>query len=181
MTAPPLPFAYEGQGVFRALPRAVAACAEHYGQGEIVVLAPLEARSLASHNQYFAALNECWLNLPETVALRWASVDHFRKHGLIATGFHDQRSLVCASKAEAARVAAFMRPMDDYAIVTVSQAVVTVYTAKSQSMRAMGRDGFRRSKDEVLGWAAMQAGISLESLSPPRDDARAKNPASAGG
>jgi hypothetical protein len=43
--------------------------------------------------------------------------------------------------------------MDEYAIVTVREAVVTVYTAKSQSMRAMGRETFQKSKDDVLAWA----------------------------
>lgn len=159
MTAPPIPFAYEGQGVFRALPRFVELCAEHYGQGEVVNLVPHEERSLRSHGHYFATLHDLWLNLPESIGDRWATEQHFRRHGLIATGWRDERSIVCASKAEAQRVAAFTRPMDTYAIVTVREAVVTVYTAKSQSLKAMGKADFQKSKDDVLAWAEQQVDV----------------------
>lgn len=168
MTSPPLPLMYEGNGVFRALPRAVAIAAEHFGQGEVVTMVPHEERSLASHGHYFAALHEAWLNLPEDVAARWPSEAHFRKHGLIATGHRDERSLVCASKAEAQRVAAFIRPAEEYAVITVREAVVTVYTAKSQSMRAMGKAAFAKSKDDVLAWAANLIGVSPEALTRAR-------------
>jgi len=38
---------------------------------------------------------------------------------------------------EAQRIAAFIKPMDTYAMVIVNECVVTVYTAKSQSLKAM--------------------------------------------
>ncbi len=59
-------------------------------------------------------------------------------------------SFVASSKAEAARIAAFLRPVEDTAVVRVKDAVVIRWTAKSQSMRAMGKDDFQRSKDAVL-------------------------------
>lgn len=159
MTAPPIPYMYEGQGVFRALPRFVDACAEHYGQGEIVTLIEHEERSPKSHAHYFATLHDLWLNLPESVGNRWATETHFRKHGLIHTGWRDERTIVCSSRAEALRLAAFIRPMDEYAIVDARDAVVTVYTAKSQSQKAMGKEAFQKSKDDVLGWAEAQIGV----------------------
>lgn len=160
---PPLRCVYEGAGVFRALSPELAA--EHYGQGEVVTLTPAEDRSMRSHSHYFAALGEAFNNLPDHLAAQYPSFDHFRKRGLIATGHRDERSIACASKAEAARVAAFMRPMDDFAVVIVSEAVVTAYTAKSQSMRAMGKERFQASKDDVLEWAASQIGVSAQALS----------------
>ena len=75
-----------------------------------------------------------------------------RKWALIRTGFRDERSIVCASKAEAERVAAFVKPMDDFAIVIAHEASVLVYTAKSQSMKAMGAKEFQRSKEAVLDY-----------------------------
>lgn len=120
--------------------------------GERYHMEPKEVRSLASHNHYFATLNDIWLSLPERYGDQIPSVEHMRKWALIRTGFRDERSIVCASKAEAQRVAAFLKPMDDFALVVVSEATVTVYTAKSQSMRAMGKEQFQRSKEAVLDY-----------------------------
>jgi hypothetical protein len=90
-------------------------------------------RSSASHRHYFAAVYDAWLNLPEIDAERFPTADHLRKYALIRAGYCDTRELVCASKAEAVRVGAFMKPMDPYALVAISGAVVRVYTAKSQA------------------------------------------------
>ncbi len=75
-------------------------------------------------------------HLPEAVAERFPTPDSLRRFALIRTGHRDERSIACASKAEALRVAAFVQPMDDCAVVTVTGALVTVYTPRSQSMRA---------------------------------------------
>lgn len=40
--------------------------------------------------------------------------------------------------------------LDDYAVITVREAVVRVYTAQSQSMKAMGAKTFQDSKTKVL-------------------------------
>lgn len=139
--------------------------AAEIGAGEVVTLERREARSSATHNHYFAAVNEAWANLREIDAQRFKSPEHLRKWALIRAGFHDERSIVCASKAEALRLAAFMSPLDEYAIVVPSEAVVTVYTAKSQSMRAMGKDAFQRSKEAVLSVLAALIEVEPEALS----------------
>ncbi len=124
--------------------------ADTYGDGEVVTLSPVEERSYASHGHFFALLHQAWVNLPEEYAERFPSEDHLRKWCLIKSGHRDERTTVCSSKAEAERVAAFVRPIDDYAIVVSREATVTVWTAKSQSMRAMGKTTFQQSKDDVL-------------------------------
>lgn len=124
-----------------------------------------EARSIASHRQYFATINEAWMNLPDALAERFPSADHLRKYALIKAGFRDERSIVCASKAEAARIAAFIRPIDDFAIVIAQDATVTAYTAKSQSMRAMGKADFEASKRAVLDIVSTMIGTDAETVS----------------
>ena len=124
-----------------------------------------EERSLASHNGYFATIHEAFLNLPEEMSDRFMTEDHLRRYCLIKAGFADERSIVCASKAEALRLQAFIKPMDTYAVVTASERVVTVYTAKSQSMRAMGKRDFQASKQAVLEVLASMVGVSGKSLS----------------
>lgn len=123
-----------------------------------------EARSRASHNHFFASVEEAWRNLPENIAEQFPNSEKLRKHALIRAGYRDERSIACASKAEAQRVAAFIKPMDDYAIVTVTEAVVTVYTAKSQSLRAMGKKVFGESKEAVLGILSDMVGVQPAEL-----------------
>lgn len=120
--------------------------------GEVYRMEAQEQRSLISHNHYFATLQQIWETLPERYGDHIPSVEHMRKWALIRTGFRDERSIVCASKAEAERVAAFVKPMDDFAIVIAHEASVLVYTAKSQSMKAMGAKEFQRSKEAVLDY-----------------------------
>ena len=136
-----------------------------YVDGEEYRLGPIEERSLASHNAYFAAVHEAFLNLPEDMSDRFMTEDHLRRYCLIKAGFADERSIVCASKADALRVQAFIKPMDTYALVTAVERVVTVYTAKSQSFKAMGKKDFQASKEAVLEVLAAMVGVKPESLS----------------
>lgn len=132
--------------------------------GERYFVTAEHERSIASHRQYFASLNEAWRNLPEEMDERFPTMDHLRRYALIKTGFADERSIVCASKAEAQRLAAFIKPMDSYAIVAASEATVKVWTAKSQSMRAMGAAEFQRSKSAVLDLVAGMIGVKKDAL-----------------
>lgn len=132
--------------------------------GETYVLEPVEERSGRSHRHYFAAIREAWANLPEAAVLEHASPEHLRKTALIKTGFADRRDIVASSKAEALRLAAFVRPMDAYAIVTVTGCVVTVWTARSQSLRAMPNGEFQRSKTAVLDYCAGLIGVGVSDL-----------------
>lgn len=148
----PMLFTWTDEGVFRPLPRFERACDREFAVGEVYRLEAQEQRSMVSHNHYFAALNDIWASLPEEFGDRIASPEHLRKFALIRKGYRDERSVVCASKAEAKRVAGFIKPMDDFAIVAVDEATVTVYTAKSQSMKAMGKEQFQKSKSDVLDY-----------------------------
>lgn len=109
-------------------------------------------RSTATHNHFFVSVAEAWKNLPEDYAdANWAqSPEHLRKYALIRKGYCDTQTLVCSSKAEAERVAAFLRPVDEFSIVNVNGATVTRYTAQSQSYRAMGKQVFQESKQDVF-------------------------------
>ena len=132
--------------------------------GEHYMVECQEPRSLESHRHYFACVNSAWENLPEDLAERFPTADALRKYALIRAGYRDERSITCASKAEAQRLAAFIKPMDDFALVVVSEATVTVYIAKSQSMRAMGKAEFQASKDKVLDVLAQMVGTTADEL-----------------
>jgi hypothetical protein len=61
-------------------------------------------------------------------------------------------------------MAAFVRAQDDFAVVAVSDAVLTVYTAKSQKLSAMGKRDFQASKTAVLDYAAGLVGVAADDL-----------------
>jgi len=163
MSALPLPYVWDG-AVLRPLPAFAKIAAESFRVGEVVAMAPAELRSPPSHRHYFACVREAWVNLPEEHAARFASDEHLRKYALIKAGYRNERSIVCASKIEARRIAAFIRPIDDYAVVIVEGAVIAQFTAKSQSATAMSKAEFQASKDAVLGILAEMIGVDPTTL-----------------
>lgn len=130
--------------------------------GEHYAIVEHHERSSETHRHYFATLHDLWVNLPEHVAPQFPNAEILRKHALIRTGYADKRSIVCRSAAEAQRMAAFIAPLDGYAIVTVDAATVTVWTAQSQSMRAMGKKAFQASKEATLGYVSDLIGLPAD-------------------
>ena len=165
MSAAPILVRWNGEAeAFVPLPHFVKRCNTTFTDTEIYRMAIEEERSAQSHRHYFATLFDAWTNLPEREAERFPSAEYLRKYALIRTGYSDQRQIVCASKAEAQRLRAFVAPMDDYAIVTAVESVVTVFTAKSQSTKAMGRREFNESKQRVLDYVSQLLGVSTNDL-----------------
>ena len=161
MSIAPMEFEWNGEAMMPLHPRVAD---RQYVVGERYRLAPLEQRSMNSHNHFFSALAEGWRNLPDDLTERFPSIDHLRKFALIKAGFRDERSIVCASKAEALRLASFILPLDIFAVVIARETTVTVLTAKSQSMRAMGKQDFEASKQAVLDLVAGMVGVTADTL-----------------
>lgn len=149
---------------FEPLGRYRKQCDQDYVVGQVYTLEAILERSTNSHRHYFAQVNDLWQTLPEGLCDRFPSADHLRHYALIKSGFCDERSIVCSSPAEAARVAAFVQPMDTLSIVTVSDYVVRVYTAQSQSYRAMDAKRFQESKTAVLGVISELLGVTKQQL-----------------
>jgi len=129
-------------------PRAVRYCDENFGEGEVVMMERHEERSDASHRHYFACINEAWQNLPEADE-RFPTPEALRKWALVRCGYCTEASVVCDSPEQARTIAAFMG-WSEGVIVVVRDNVVKRYVAKSQSMKAMNKEEFQRSKDDVL-------------------------------
>lgn len=164
MTAPPIIFDWQGDAMTPASPFMARLADKHFVIGETYQLVEDHARSHKTHGHFFAAINDAWKTLPETMADEYPTVEHLRKKALIRKGYCDERTIVCSSKAEAQRIAAFIKPMDHYAIVTVSEATVRVYTAQSQSKRAMGAKLFQQSKQDVLDFIDALLGVPSGSI-----------------
>ena len=165
--AVPIACRWEGD-VFRVLPRSAAAADREFVIGEAYVLEVVEERSTASHKHYFATIREAWMNLPFEPALQFPTPETLRKYALIKAGYADVEHHVCEFKTEAQRLALALRPHDDYAIVSVEGKVVTVYRAKSQSLKAMGKADFQASKDAVLAVISDMLGVTPAELQSAR-------------
>jgi hypothetical protein len=118
-------------------------------------------RSLARHRAYFASINEAWSSLRVD---DFPTPEHLRKFALIRTGYYDERVLVCDTAAQAERVSSFVQPLDGFAVIVRDDNLVRVWTAKSQSYKAMGRDEFNRSMSDVLDYVADLVGVRREEL-----------------
>ena len=128
---------------------------ERYVVGERYQMEAIEERSQRSHNHYFACIADAWQNLPDALAVEYGSPEHLRKAALVATGHYDERRFAAGSPAEARKLAAFLKPTDEYAVFAVAGNVVIERKAKSQSRKAMGGPTFQKSKDDVLAWCAV--------------------------
>lgn len=151
-------------GVFLPENRMIRRCHQEFGEGEIITFERNEDRDMNSHRHYFASIKTVWDNLPEELMAEYPTAEHLRKKTLIKIGLADEKTLVCDSAQEAAIVAAFIAPIDDYSIVTVKGCVVVRYSAQSQSVAAMGRERFQDSKWQVLNTIAALIGVSSSSL-----------------
>lgn len=139
-----------------------------FATGEDRALVDYEARSKKSHDHYFATVEQIHNNLPDHLRERFPDDDTMRYDALIRTGFRNERELVCGSKAEALRAAAWARGGQGYSVIVVTGCVVTEYTAKSQSLKAMGKEQFQLSKDATLAYLAELIGVTTEQLSQAR-------------
>lgn len=163
MNAQPLPCRWDGES-FVPVGRFARIADEQFVIGETYRLVEEHERTARSHRHYFAAVNDAWASLPEGMGDRFPTADHLRKFALIRTGFCDERTFVAGSRAEAVRLAAFLRPVDDFAVVEVEGSTVIVRTAKTQNMRAMDKAAFTASKNAVLDYLADLIGVTPDRL-----------------
>ncbi len=162
-----IPLIYEWSGeAMVPLPRFRKEADKVFVVHERYHLEEIKPRDMIKHKRQFAFVNDAWENLDEKYADEpWAqSAEHLRKFALIKTGYCNTDTLVASSKAEALRLAAFIRPMDTYAIITTQGSTVYRFTAMSQSVRAMGAELFYESRKKVMEFVAGLIGADAKTL-----------------
>lgn len=155
-----LPMRYEGEGVFRCLHTKRIKLAV----GEVHGWQMAEHRSKASHDHFFACVNEAWKSLPEDLADDFPSPEHLRKWSLIKAGFCSETRIACANNSEAMALAAKAKAMDRYSLVAIDGKVVTIWTADSQRKDAMGRKLFQEAKERALHVISQLIGTDAATL-----------------
>ena len=163
---PAIRMQWDGESLIPSNQRWAQAADRQLIVGEHYMVREHAERSKEDHNHYFAILHRAWENLPEAHSgLPYSiSAEHLRAYALIRCGYADVKTFIGSSKAEAQRIASFIRPMDEFALVTVDGSTVTRLTAQSQSKRAMGHETFHESKQKVLEFLADLIGISADEL-----------------
>ena len=139
------------------LPRFQRLFDEMYAVNEEYPLMPLEERSRASHNHYFAALHEGYLNLAEEYAQEFDSEEHLRHWCLCKAGFCTKDRWVMNTAEDARNLRDALKSQNRSTIIAVNGNVATVYTPMSQSMPAMKKQEFEDSKKAVLELVASMA------------------------
>ena len=137
-------------------------CDHEFGEGEVVTFERHEERSTASHNHYMACVDEAWKNLPEGEN-RFPTPDSLRAWALIRSGYCTVTDMVLDTEEQARAVAAFMGNSDGV-IIVVRGNNVRRYTAKSQSYKAMNKEEFGRSKQDVLDTIAELLAVKRKEL-----------------
>ena len=144
---------YEWDGeAMRPLPRFHNLANAEFVVGERYRCEVQEDRSWVSHKHQFAWLHEAWLSLPEHIAVRFKNEDQLRRHGLIAGGFCDSTTVICASRAEARRWAEELGKRQPDTVIETRGNVLIQFTAHSQARNAMDKATFQRSKQAVLDY-----------------------------
>ena len=141
------------------LPRYGNVCKRQYEEGCEYPMVPLEARSRASHNAYFAQVHDAFQNIPESIAARWPTEEHLRKWSLVETGWFNESEIDCADEKAARQTAVLMRSFDDYARISVHGSKVIIRRAKSQAVPAMAKEEFEASKKSVLDLLEHMTGV----------------------
>ena len=159
MTAMPIKFHWDGDAMVPDGKYWARQADEQFVVGQRYRLVEENERSSASHSHEFAFLTEAWNSLPDELYAQYPNSEVLRKHGLIAKGFCTMVQHVCKSEAEAQRLAAILKPYDAYAVVVARGTVVTVYTAVSQSRRAMGAAQFNQSKQAIMEFVGDLLGV----------------------
>lgn len=149
-------------------------------EGEDYPLVPLEPRLRASHNAYFAELNEGFDNLPDdpkrlaVIAAEFGiktmppagfiNSEHFRAWALCETGHCEVADFEFGNNKQAVNFARRYRQRNLYAQITVSGNHARVKWALSQSGAAMTKEPFEKSKHDVLDLLTALLGIARGQL-----------------
>lgn len=123
-------------------------------------LAPVEQRSKAQHNRYFAALKEAYDSMPEKVSARWESVNHFRYWALIEVGAFTEKEFTFEgrdSEIQARRLGTFAQTEDEHARIWIT--CVQEADTNMAGMIDAAERAYNRSEDTLPFRERLTAGL----------------------
>lgn len=161
----PIPYVWTGDSFRPETRRALVEARSRYGEGEVVPLDLVNPRSKASHDHFFAVVDDAWSTLPERLSARFPTPDSLRHYALCERGHCEVIHHACASHAEALRWLPRVQAMErDGAQIAVVGSSVAVRRPLSQSMKAMGGKVFQQSKADCLDVIADLLDVTPQAL-----------------
>lgn len=164
MSDKPISYQWDGEAMQPVGAAQSRLCDEIFVVGQRYTLIEQKQRSRATHDHYFACVAEAWQNMPDQYALHFPSDEHLRKHALVRCGYADALVVACQSAKDARKFARECKQKDIFAVVDLNGDTVTMWTAHSQSKKAMGKQKFAESKTKVLDWLAQTFGYDASDL-----------------
>jgi len=138
--------------------------------GQVYTICEIEdEQSDRSRRHYHACIRKAWQNLPEDLALTYPRPEHLRKKALIRMGWYDEKFWLFSTEADRNLAIRLIRSVDEFSVVSVADGAVVQRIAQSQAARAMKKEAFQASKDDVLGFCAALIGVTLEKLTAEGD------------
>ena len=161
----PVLFTWTDDGSMVPLERFRAVCDRQFAVGAEYPLIVVEARSMKSHNHYFACIHTAWENLPEPLQKKYPTEEALRAKALVETNWCTERDHVCDTPGKAKYLAGIVRHYSEYSVIKVSGNVVKVFEPKSQAVALMSAEDFKQSKEDVLDWIeALNPGLQIREI-----------------
>ena len=114
--------------------------------------------------RFFSIVRLVWTNLPDALRIQYPSSEVLRKTALCRIGWAECKVLTCETHKAAQEVALLSKYLDRYAIVDVSETVVTVFTARSLSKRHCPKKTFKEISDKAEEWLSALIGTDAATL-----------------
>jgi hypothetical protein len=112
--------------------------------------------------RFFAIIADAYLNMPAQWKPLIGSKEHLRKWVLCQVGHCDTTATDCGSKAAAERIAALIRHVDTFAVVTVNGAIVTTSIARSIRKRVCPKAMFMPITEKAYAYLNEMMGYDVE-------------------
>lgn len=148
-------------------PESLPLCMRQFEKGELYQLSAERQRSVASHREFMALVNEAFHNLPERYADRFPTVDRLRYWCLVKCNYCHEQTIVCDTVREAERWGNFLMQLQEDAIVQWTGGVIKMWTPKSQRYKhnpEMSYEEFEQAKEAVLELLAEMIGVHPRDL-----------------
>jgi hypothetical protein len=164
-------FSWTGEAMIPRL-RFVEQCKESFIKGENYQLEIRELASAATRAHFFATISDMWLSLPEGMTGPWTkSPEHLRKWALCKAGYADEKIIACDTPKDAKQMALLARSYDEFSLIVVRQSSVHIAMPRSQSVPAMNKEEFQKSKVAVLDVISELIGTKEPASASPRSQA----------
>src|SRR6516225_12358696 len=127
----PAVFVWTGE-VMQPTPESLPLCMRQFTKDELYQLSAERQRSVASHREFMALIDEAFTNLPERHQGRWATADRLRYWCLCKCNYAHEETFPYETTGDAERFVDYVLTKHENCIAKADGKIARVWTAKSQ-------------------------------------------------